>query len=92
MSDTVWKFTLDVREAATWRLAIGGLTKVVAVRGRDAATLDVWVQLDPADAIRSVDLFIVGTGQPIPPDHFHVGTAFCDPFVWHVYRKREPTR
>ena len=32
---------------------------------------------------------VVGTGHHVPPNDSglpgYVGTAFCDPFVWHVY-------
>lgn len=92
MTRVVWKFRLDVRDAASWRLAVTAGAKVVAIRGASATDVDVWIELAPAGRIHTMELFIVGTGQPVPQRHEHCGSAFCDPFVWHVYRLPEETR
>ena len=49
----------------------------------------LWVQVD-TDAKPCHRVFVViGTGHHVPSSDSgvpaYVGTAFCDPFVWHVY-------
>jgi hypothetical protein len=83
---TVWKFILNVRDAASWVIHAPAAARVVAVRALNPNDIDVWLELDPAAPLDVIRLHVVGTGQPVPEAATHVGTAFADPFIWHIYR------
>lgn len=86
----IWKYLVDVRDGASWLIQTSVGAKVVAVRGRDRNHLvDVWVEHDAAGETALLRLHIAGTGHDIPAGSEHVGTAFSDPFVWHIYRYSE---
>ena len=50
-----------------------------------AVTMWAEVDSDAEPEKRTFDVY--GTGLPIPAGLEYVGTAFCGPFVWHVYEQ-----
>jgi len=45
----------------------------------------VWAEVDIEAPTRTVNFFIVGTGQPIPVNAEHLLTWPSGPFFWHLY-------
>lgn len=46
----------------------------------------LWIELDTKQPDQLRDLYIVGTGRPIPEEATkHIGSFVQDPFVWHAY-------
>jgi len=87
---TIWKFKFDDNVfIATPPLAEPRVVHV-AQQGQSLWPT-VWIEhsdrgwWDPDVQRQSVELVIVGTGHPAPPDLRHVGSAICGEFVWHVY-------
>ena len=51
--------------------------------------IDIWAEVDTTKETVPIDVWIVGTGHPLPPDEvgpIFVGTAVMpDNYVWHVF-------
>jgi hypothetical protein len=51
--------------------------------------LCLWMQVDPAGPKRDLDVFVVGTGNPIPPEAINfVGSVTEGLFVWHIFTSK----
>lgn len=88
MSQTIWKFPLDIADEVRVRMPAGA--KVLSV-GDQCGTLCLWALVDP-EAPKEMRHFIIhGTGHPVLPTPFgelvHLGTVvqFGGDFVWHVF-------
>lgn len=82
----VWKFLLSPGRTS---VLVGFDAEIVAVGPfrpglRGPA---VWVEMEsaPPDA-QELILWVFGTGAPIPEGLTHVGSAWCEEYMWHVYR------
>lgn len=46
----------------------------------------LWLEVDDSATKVPLRLFVVGTGNPIPPNAVnYIGTVLMPPFVWHLY-------
>lgn len=83
---TIWKFPIhDVGHP--FALQAPGFGRAVHF-GLDADDrLSLWAEVDPA-CINYIDarFVVVGTGQPLPEQSEHCGTALVYGMVWHLRR------
>lgn len=83
--NTVWKFPLEITDMQKIKMPVGA---VVVHGGLDPFGVPcLWCQVDDQEYISRYEvIYIVGTGNPIPPDASrHLGSFVQGPFVWHVY-------
>lgn len=86
MTATVWKFPMA--EPGRNRLSMPRGAMVRAVGNQNGGP-NLWAEVDTEQPLEDRDFMVVGTGQPVGVG-VYVGTAFCDPFVWHVYEVPRP--
>jgi hypothetical protein len=98
MSRVVWKYTLQPGTNVIPLPPGSALVNVgpsgYRVGGSDGFVYTeapaVWIERDrdrSADyATPALRLVAVGTGDDVPEEATHVGSAWCGPFMWHVYR------
>ncbi len=85
MTESIWKYTLDLRTDQT--LEMPAEPRVLAVGfQRGQLCVWAWVRVDAPKVF--YDFHVVGTGHPAPsrsdPRHY-AGTAVSDSLVWHVW-------
>lgn len=86
---TIWKYVFPLDTNQTVELPTGA--KVIHVAGiRDEVTawflLDpIAFLLDPTAKLEQRKFSVYGTGHKISDRAVYVGTAICDPFVWHLF-------
>lgn len=81
MSRAVWKF--DLRLGAN-EIEMPRGAQILAVHEQQGC-VRLWARVNPRDPVNVIRSFhVVGTGHPCGLGQY-VGTAFCDPFVWHVF-------
>jgi len=49
----------------------------------------VWIECDKDAPLHSVEFLIYQTGYPIENDLVYLDTVFEDPFVWHIYKRKD---
>lgn len=81
---TIWKFPLDVRSQ---HLSIPMGAKLLTAQLQGAA-ITLWALCDPAAALMSVEVVVVGTGWQVNVDGLtYIATVQQGAFVWHVFAK-----
>lgn len=46
----------------------------------------IWIEHGGTDPQgQRLELIVIGTGHPCPPDLKHMGSAVCGEYVWHIY-------
>ncbi len=63
----------------------GARIVLVAPWQPDSDAPGVWIEHQLRTATMKMRLQAVGTGEDIPPDGAHIGSAWCGPYMWHVY-------
>lgn len=88
MTRTVWKYELSPGQTA-FAVPVG--SRIVAV-DRWTPESDgpaVWVERERDDGPDTqwtrFLLWTIGTGHDVPDGAAHIGSAWCGPFMWHVY-------
>lgn len=80
---TIWKFPLKWDSVNEVR-GPGAIEPLHFGIQNDVPCL--WAAVDPDADTETGRLFqIFGTGHDIPPSTTYVGTAFDEPFVWHLF-------
>ena len=88
---TIWKYPLEITGIQT--IELPGHANILSVKDQNGI-LTLWAELDTEDkSLHSVDIYIVGTGNPITfetkymesPQYFD--SVIMGSFVWHVYIK-----
>lgn len=80
---TIYKYPL-VLGMNVFALPSGATVKAV---GQQTGTVTLWAEVFTDNEPEKRAFFVYGTGHAIPPGFEYVGTALCDPFVWHVYEQ-----
>ena len=90
--NTIWRFPIDMREAADndgrieVEAPIGARILHVDVQQRAPHEPCMWVQLDPErKPVLEHTFEIVGTGHTVPERGEYVGSWQQDGYVWHLY-------
>jgi hypothetical protein len=83
---TVWKYKL-VPGVNSIRVPLD--SRIVAVGpwepGSEAPA--VWIERQrEAEPDALIQVVAVGTGHDVPKPSAHLGSAWCGPYMWHVYR------
>lgn len=85
---TIWKYRLPIVDEQT--LSVPSSYRLLHVDNQKGL-LCLWLEVDPSYEKIGIKIAIAGTGGPVPKSAIYIGTAVCDPFVWHVYQKVEKT-
>jgi len=80
---TIWKYSLEVGSNT---IRMHDDAEVLCVREQDGKPC-IWVLVDDDNGIVDRSFLVVGTGQEfnVLDREDYLGTAFCGPFVWHVF-------
>lgn len=83
----IWKWKLlNVNQVNTLSMPMGA--RILFVGNQVAPT--IWAQVDPELERRDRKFLVVGTGMKFDDKgKEYLGTAFCGPFVWHVFEVKE---
>lgn len=79
---TILKYQLSIIDRNT--ITAPTMTVLHVREQNDVPT--IWAEVDEGGDIEEHTFWIVGTGMNVPSDATYLGTAFCSPFVWHVYK------
>jgi hypothetical protein len=82
---TIHKIILDFIDGEQ-RFKIAGPGRILYV-GTQRGSLCCWIEANTSRLEETVTLSVTGTGHPSPDKRGvdYVGSAVCDPFVWHVW-------
>jgi hypothetical protein len=81
---TIYKFPLAIE--STQHLSLPAEFKVALVGLDPQEQPCLWLILDSTHLTYLTKIFIVGTGQPIPPQaKEHLGSFVQTEYVWHVF-------
>jgi hypothetical protein len=80
---TIYKYPLCIGMNVI-DLPFGAIVRAV---GQQAGTIMLWAEVHPENSPEKKCFYIYGTGHQIQAGLIYIGTAFCDPFVWHVYEQ-----
>lgn len=81
---TIHKHKLEITDVQTISGRIGDLVLFAGIDPLGAPC--IWVETDLESPPGEYDVYVVGTGRPLPVDaEDYVGSFVQPPFVWHVY-------
>jgi hypothetical protein len=83
---TIYKYPLSIGMNVV-EFPFGASIKAV---GQQDGTVMLWAEVHEGNSPEKRCFYVYGTGHLIPAGLVYVGTAFCDPFVWHVYEQAAP--
>jgi len=82
----VWKYELYPGKNV---IPVPPGSRIAAVSSAEPDPSDgpaVWIERARfSSETRTIRLKAVGTGEDVPVDGTHIGSAWCGPFMWHVY-------
>jgi hypothetical protein len=86
MDNRIWKYTLAITDTQDIEMPSGA--RILSVANQNGE-LCLWALVPTANATKTRCIEIIGTGNPISPNHEasrrFIGTAVINPFVWHVF-------
>jgi len=81
---TIYKYPLVLTDHQTVATKTGAKFLHVGLDPQGVPCL--WMLVDPQECPSSWVIWIVGTGNPMPPgDKVHLGSFTQGPFMWHVF-------
>ena len=81
---TIWKFPLVITDKQKITVPIG--SNFVHCGLDPNGEPSIWYRVDPRLEAIEKDVYIVGTGNPLPDEALHHQGSFVHgPFMWHVY-------
>lgn len=84
---TIWKYAISMTETQVIQMPAGA--QILHV-GQQQRNLCLWAMVDPQFPCEDRTIEIVGTGNPMASRRRkYLGTAWIDPFVWHVFELLE---
>ncbi len=82
----IWKYELHPGENV---IPVPPGSRIIAVSAAEPDPSDgpaIWIERDRfGSETWTIRVRAVGTGHDIPVDGVHIGSAWCGPFMWHVY-------
>lgn len=85
MTRVVWKYELHPGGDVIWAPAGARIVHVGPFEPGSNAPA-VWIERGEPDAPGRWRLLVIATGGEVPDGAIHVGSAWCGPYMWHVYR------
>jgi hypothetical protein len=86
---TIWKFKLRLTDYQQIEIPSGFKMLTANIQGgptRAECGYFLWAEVCPENAPTMVDIYVVGTGNPMPEEATNYVASIMDkPFVWHVY-------
>lgn len=82
--ETVYKYPIQITDSQKITLPCGHQFLYV---GRDPnGVACIWARVDTDRSQAPVEIYVVGTGNPMPPlAGRHIGTFVEGAFVWHLF-------
>ena len=82
--ETIYKYRIEITDRQLIRLPVG--RKIIHAGPDPMGTPCLWAIIDTEDPAFPEELFIVGTGNPMPPlASEHIGSFVQGQFVWHAF-------
>jgi hypothetical protein len=79
----IWKYVINRVDVMCLDLPDGAEVLTAAMQNGD---ITLWILVDPNAELRKRPFYVVGTGNPFPPEaKTFIGTVFDGPFVWHIF-------
>lgn len=80
----IWKFPICIADSQYVPMQFCAVPVLV---GLDPAGKPcIWAKVDPSDPLVRRQVFVTGTGAPLPKDaNVHCGSFIQGEFVWHVW-------
>ena len=85
MARSIWKFPIKIDDHQVIPVPNGAKIRSVAVQGE---TVCLWAEVDPNEPIFGRDIFVYGTGHPMPDDPgTFIGSVMLHggALVFHIY-------
>ena len=86
---TIWKFALDIGGRHLLDIPAGSKLLCVGPNPAVEGQVALWFEIETSGKIAAKSFEIVATGGTVPNGSDYVGSAICNPFVWHVYELRK---
>jgi hypothetical protein len=81
---TIYKYPVQITDRQQVSMPSGAL--IVHFANDPGGQPSIWAEVETTNPVVSHDLWIVGTGHPIPDAALiHVASMVCQCFVWHLY-------
>lgn len=81
---TIWKYPLEIADMQRVRVPMGSTP--LCVGSDPAGNPCLWCEVDDQQPIIPLEVYIVGTGNPLPEDvNRYIGSIRQNPFICHVY-------
>lgn len=92
MTKRVFKWALKLEEVTTVMMPRGAQVIAAGAQKHEPGHVQIWaVVADRQDDLTPREFYVVGTGWKFAEPHAeYVGTAFADPYVWHVFEVTAP--
>lgn len=83
--NTIYKYPIEITDRQEIQMPFNA---IVIHAGLDPKGVPcVWAEVESNKRLAPVELFIVGTGNPMPEKStVHIGSFVQGPFVWHVFK------
>ena len=82
---TIYKY--PITETDLQGVKMPQYAKIVHVGKDPRGDLCLWAEVDTAYEMETVPIYIIGTGNPMPPEPVNfIGTVKVDIYMWHVYQ------
>lgn len=82
---TVWKFHVPIQDEVTIETPDGADIVHVALQNGECY---VWAVVESSNGIVDRKLSICGTGHPLEPGLFYLGSFQKNGFNWHVFERQ----
>lgn len=81
---TIWKYELEITDHQQIKMPGPAVPMAVMKQGNRVC---LWAEVDPSLKDNIYEVFIVGTGRPVPQfsNAKYTGSVIDGPFVWHVW-------
>lgn len=81
---TIWKFPLEITDVQ--QISVPDNATPLHIGLDPVGNTCIWFQVDDQDPCVMCDVFVVGTGNPLPAGaSHHIGSLVSGRFMWHVY-------
>lgn len=84
MSNTIWKFPIEIERDQT--IQVPETRKFLHVGLDPSNEPCMWFIVDPNSYAVEFPVYVIGTGHPVPGDPLRfLGTFNQGPFIWHIF-------
>lgn len=90
MTQTIWKYTLEINDHD--QCVVMPLSSTVLKTHIKGSDIYLWALVHPEQQQEKRHFRVFGTGHAIPLTYTYLDTVQSPPFVWHIFEKRTPAQ